>query len=348
VTDLVLGGGAVGTLMAWALAAGGRDVALVRRRHKGPPSTVELTALDRDGNRSTAQVTELSSPADLSAVPDVIVFAVKMFDLEAAAGSCSAWPAAPGLTVSNGVGAEEIVAAARPTASLIAGSVTASVERTDDGGVQRLNRGGVALAPVQGEVDALVGELASAFAAAGLPVARFDDAAAMKWSKLVANLVANASSAIVDLPPAAIYGDPDGFRVERRQLLEALAVMRRLGLRPVALPGANVRLLATGIRLPAAIVQPILSRIVARARGGKDPSLRLNAQAAAAESEVRWLNGAVAAAAERLGGTAPVNRRLAELVERVLADPEQREWFRGRLDRLAAAVEGEEPAATPA
>jgi 2-dehydropantoate 2-reductase len=348
VTDLVVGSGAVGTLMAWALAAGGRDVALVRRRHDGPPSTVELVALDRDGKPSAARVTELSSTAALAAVPEVIVFAVKMFDLEAAAASCSAWPDVPGLTVSNGVGAEEIVAAARPAAGLIAGSVTASVERTDDGGVQRLNRGGVALAKVRGDVDTLVGELAAAFAAAGLPVARFDDAAAMKWSKLVANLVANASSAIVDLPPAAIYGDPDGFRVERRQLLEALAVIRRLGLRPVALPGANVRLLAAGIRLPTAIVQPILGRVVARARGGKDPSLRLNAQASAADSEVRWLNGAVAGAAERLGGSAPVNRRLAELVERVLADPKQREWFRGRLDRLAAVVEGGEPAATAA
>jgi 2-dehydropantoate 2-reductase len=339
VTDLVLGGGAVGTLLAWALAAGGRDVALVRRRHEGPPSVAEVTALDRDGRRSTAEVTELSSPAGLGAAPDLVVFAVKMFDLEAAATSCDAWPDAPGVTVSNGVGAEEIVGAARPNAGLIAGSVTASVERAPDGAVQRLNRGGIGLAPVRGDVGRLIGDLAATFASAGLRVARYDDARSMKWSKLVANLVGNASSAIVDLPPAAIYADPAAFGIERRQLAEALAVMRRLGLRPVSLPGADVRLLERGIRLPAPLLRPILRRVVARARGGKDPSLRLNAQAAAPDSEVRWLNGAVAEAAERVGGAAPVNRRLAELVERILADPEQRDWLRGRLDRLVAAVD---------
>jgi 2-dehydropantoate 2-reductase len=339
-TDLVVGGGAVGTLLAWALAAGGRDVAIVRRRLEGPPRRATVSRTGRVGAASSADVTEISNPDVLDAAPEVIVFAVKAFDLATAAESCRAWPTAPALTVLNGVGAEEIVAEARPDGGLIAGSVTASVELTGERTVATLNAGGVALAPASPGVEALTQALLSAIAAAGLPTARISDPMAMKWSKLVANLVGNASSAILDMSPAEIYGHRAAFGIERRQILEALAVMRRLGLQPVGLPGANVPLLAFGVRFPAAIARPIMRRIIGGARGRKDPSLRIHATSGTGPSEVQWLNGAVARTAEQLGGAAPVNRRLTELVEEVLSDPDRRAWYRGRPDRLVDAVEG--------
>jgi 2-dehydropantoate 2-reductase len=339
-TDLVVGGGAVGTLIAWGLAAGGRSVSIVRRGHEGPPSEATVTVVDPDGRPSSATISEIGSPNDVGAAPDVIVFAVKAFDLAAAAASCAAWPAAPSLTVLNGVGAEEIVADARPDGGVIAGSVTASVETTGVRTVTRRNRGGVALAPSRGNVDSLTDELLAALARSGLPTRRVADAAAMKWSKLVANLVGNASSAILDMPPADIYADRAGFEVERRQIVEALEVMRRLGLRPVVLPSADVRLLALGVRFPPAIASPVMARIIGGARGGKDPSLRIHANTGAGPSEVQWLNGAVADAGDRLGVLTPVNRRLMELVDEVLADPARRTWFSGRPDRLLEAVTG--------
>jgi 2-dehydropantoate 2-reductase len=339
-TDLVVGGGAVGTLIAWALATGGRDVAIVRRAKTDGPSQAEVALVDATGDdRRTARITEVARPSDLPAAPELIVFAVKVFDLAAAASSCTAWPAVTGLTVSNGVGAEGIVADARPGAGLIAGSVTVSVEVVGQATVSRLNRGGIGLARVSGDVDGLIADLLGAFTMAGLRSGRVENAWSMKWSKLLANLVGNATSAIVDRPPAELYRDPGIFRIERRQLLEALAVMRRLGLSPVALPGADARLLAVGIRLPPILVRPILRRVVVGARGGKDPSLRLHATSGTGPSEVDWLNGAVADAAEKLGGAAPVNRRLTTLVHEVLADPARRAWFSGRPDRLVEAVE---------
>ena len=336
-TDLVVGGGAVGTLVAWGLASGGRDVAVVRRGQAGPSAEATLTCTAPDGRPSTASVTEVRGPGDLSRAPDVIVFAVKAFDLEAAAASCAMWPAAVGVTVGNGFGAEEIVTGLRPRAPHIAASVTASVELREPRHVARRNRGGIALAPFAGDVERTVGGLVRAIAASGLPSAALADARAMKWSKLLANLVANASSAITDMSAAHIYASPDGYRVERRQLQEAVAVMGALGLRPVALPGADIRLLALAVRLPAVVAQPILRRVVGGARGGKEPSLRLHAQADPGPTEVDWLNGAVVRAAAQLGRRARVNACLADLVAQVVADPERRAWFSGRPDRLAEA-----------
>ena len=83
-TDLVVGGGAVGTLIAWALASGGREVAVVRRALGVGQRPAEVAAIDPDGARRSAAVTEVGRPEDLANVPDLIVFAVKMFDLTSA------------------------------------------------------------------------------------------------------------------------------------------------------------------------------------------------------------------------------------------------------------------------
>jgi 2-dehydropantoate 2-reductase len=162
----------------------------------------------------------------------------------------------------------------------------------------------------------------------------------MKWSKLLGNLVGNATAAILDMDPGAIYADRDGYALERAQLREVVAVMRALGLGVVNLPGASVSLLLRGLDLPEAIGRPIVSRVIAGARGGKSPSLRLHVRVARAgtPTEARWLNGAVALAGDGAGVPAPVNARLATLVDEVAADTARAAFFARRPDRLAAEV----------
>ena len=64
-TDLIVGGGAVGSLVGWALAAGGRDVAIVRRGLASAPRTADLTVVEPDREERTATVTEVARPEDL-------------------------------------------------------------------------------------------------------------------------------------------------------------------------------------------------------------------------------------------------------------------------------------------
>jgi 2-dehydropantoate 2-reductase len=318
----VLGAGAVGTFLGGLLASVGADVVLVDP-WVSPDAGDEVVIHEPDGLRVTGRVDRAATPAALTTAPDLVVLAVKTFDLAGALDDLRAWPATPVLTIQNGVGAEDLVTAARPGVGHLAGSLTAPVERQGAHEVRWRGRGGIALAPVAGPVSSLVDELVGAFARAGLPARKLDDARGMKWSKLVANLVGNALSALVDRDPREIYADPVLFDLERRQLLEALAVMHAQGIRIVALPGANVPLLALGVRLPAPISRRVLARVVAGARGGKSPSLRLHLRGRApGPSEVTWLNGAVARAGERLGVSTPVNDALAALVDAATVDPE--------------------------
>ena len=332
---LVIGAGAVGTLLGWALATGGAEVTVLRRRRADLRAGSELALTDPRGVRRSVRAAVATDPADLAGAPDLVLCAVKQFDLPGALAALAGWPQAALLTVQNGVGAEAAALAARPSAPLVAGSVTASVAREPDGTVRWLRRGGIGLAAVAGDAVPVRDELVTTFRAAGLAARVYPDWAAMKWSKLVANLVGNATGAILDLEPAAIYADPALVAVERDQLREALAVMRGQGLRPVALPGVPVPLLALSTRLPAVLVRPMLARAVRSARGGKSPSLRLHLASGAAEpTEVDQLNGAVVAAGKRLGVPTPVNAALMAAVRDVSRDPARRAWYRAQTGRL--------------
>jgi 2-dehydropantoate 2-reductase len=335
---LVVGAGAVGSFLGWAIAAGGGRTTLLRRGSSGEPGALTPLRLVRpDGTASSVEVAVVASIADAGA-PELAIVAVRQYQLAEALGSLAALPDVPLLTAQNGVGAEEEAAAARPAGTLLAASVTASVEREPDGTIRWLRRGGVGLAPVRGDgADTLIEDAAATLRAAGVDVDIHGDAAAMKWSKVIANLVANATSGILDMDPPSIYADPALFDVERDQLREALAVMRARGLRPVSLPGTPVPLLAFAMTLPAVLARTALGLVVGSARGGKDPSLR-GAVQLGPPTEAGWLNGAVTRAGASLNVATPVNEALARLVDEAAADPERRAWFQHRPDRLLEAL----------
>jgi 2-dehydropantoate 2-reductase len=337
---LVVGAGAVGTLLGSLLGSAGHDITLVRIFE--PDSTKAVDLVRPDGSRLTIPVVRVTHTEDAPA-PDLILCAVKMPNLREALAPTLRWPNVPTLTVENGVGAEEIAREERPGAPIIAASLTAPVQLAGEDECRWLGRGGIGLAAATPDAEPHLAAVAGAFGRAGVRTKLLPDYRSMKWSKLLANLIANATGAILDMDADRIYADPRLFDVERRQMLETLAVMRKLGLRPVALPGAAIPWLAFGFRAPAVLARPFLARIVGGARAGKSPSLRLHVRSAAADApaaeptEAPWMNGAVAGAA--VGVATPVNASLSALVNEVAADPGRRRWFAGHPERLLAEID---------
>jgi 2-dehydropantoate 2-reductase len=338
---LVVGGGAVGSFLGTLLALEGYDLTLVRPY--GPGQGVgPIDLVGADGRRRSVVVDRVLRVEE-AREPDLMLVGVKMPVLRAALEPTLRWPLVPTLTIQNGIGAEEIAARVRPDAPRLAGSLTAPIELTPQDEVHWLGKGAIGLAPVTDSAGSWVDRLVCDFDRAGLRSARLPDARAMKWSKLLANLMANATGAILDMDAAAIYRDPRLFAVEKAQLREAGAVMRALGLRPVSLPRAPVPWLARATRLPDWLLRPILTHVVSGARGSKLPSLRLQMRAlggapATEPTEAEWMNGAIAGQASRLGLSAPVNARLAALVADVAAHPERREWLRHNPGRFLAEM----------
>jgi 2-dehydropantoate 2-reductase len=161
----------------------------------------------------------------------------------------------------------------------------------------------------------------------------------MKWSKLLLNIIGNASAAILDMSTAEVYGNPHLFCLEVEMLREAVAVMQCQGIRPVNLPGYPVPLLAWAVRwAPGFLLKPIMRKLVAGGRGEKPPSLLLELRRSRQRSEVGDLNGAVVRAGQRNQVSTPVNRTLTEVLSELVEGRIQWDNIRRQPDVLLAVA----------
>ncbi|HEX5504413.1 MAG TPA: 2-dehydropantoate 2-reductase [Thermomicrobiales bacterium] len=341
---VVYGAGAVGQFVGGALALAGHDVTLLGRPALRDALAGRPLALERAGAVSeAAPVRAVADLADLAGAPDLVLLTVKSYDTTAALPDLRLLAAggAAVLTLQNGVGNEEALAAALGPAVVRSGALTVSVGAPEPGRVVAYTaRGGLGLAPLAGAPHDLA-PLLALFAPTGLPLVTARTHRVLKWSKLLLNLLANAQAALLDLPPAALFADPRAFAVERRAFREARAVMRASGIGLVDLPAYPVRALAAAMALPVPLARRLLAPRVGRGRGEKMPSLWLDLTAGKGRSEVAWLNGAVVAWGARVGVATPVNAALARLVAEAAADPAVLAAYRGRPERLLAAMERE-------
>lgn len=321
---LSLGAGAIGTYIGGSLALAGHNVVFLEQepvveilraqgltldlsldpRRKGhPPFMLTPPAV-----QFTASLAEALSQTRF----DAMLFALKSFDTEAALRSITAAvsPAGlpPVLCLQNGVENEPAIAAALGPQKVIYGTVTSAVGRKRPGSIVLEKLRGVGIA----EGHPLSKRLAAALDGALLNARLFPSAADMKWSKLLTNLLANPTSAILDMTPAEIFAHPGLYRLEIEQLRECLVVMQAQGIRVVDLPGTPVRALALAAKLPLWLSKPALARAAGAGRGSKMPSFHIDLHAGRKQSEVTYLHGAVVRAGERLGSPTPVNRLLTE------------------------------------
>ena len=316
----VVGAGAVGTYLGEALRATGAAVTYAPRR------LADVVRTD----------------------VDLALVTVKAYDTEAAVATLrAAFGEASGATIftpQNGVGNEELLAAAFGADRIVAGALTVPVERGSDGSVAAANRGGLALAPVGTNSH---NWLVAAFERTGVPVQVRADYRALKWSKLALNIVANASCAILDVLPERLLRFDHVFALEMRAVRETHAVMAALGLSAVNLPRYPVRALHRVARLPLAFSRLVLERQIVGARGRKAPSLLLDLRAGG-RTEIHYLSGAVAAAGRATGTPTPVNTVFTRLIDDLSQMPQLWSKYRERPLALVAEIQAEERRGAPA
>ncbi len=337
---LCFGVGAIGTYIGGSLALIGQDVTFVER-----PEVAE--EVNRRGLRLGLAQGELqvsharivpSVEAALDGKPyDFALFAVKSYDTRAALDGLAPYVAAlpPVLCLQNGVENEQAIAALLGENRVIAGTVTTAVGRRAAGDiyVERLRGMGVALE------HPLATHLVPVLDAAGLQARGFPNAAAMKWSKMLTNLMANATSAILNLTPAEIFAHPGLYALEVRQMREALAVMKANGIGVTDLPGTPVHLLVWVLQnLPLSISQPLVKRALGAGRGGKMPSFHIDLYGGRKKSEVEYLNGAVVRYGQRASVPTPVNRLLTDTLTALAAGELPLETFARQPEKLLGSL----------
>jgi 2-dehydropantoate 2-reductase len=348
---LIIGAGAIGCLVGGKLAQQGHAVTLVGRpRFAQIVREQGLILREPTGNHEIRNLTVAGSLAEAFAsgqpAYDLAIFTVKGYDTakalvelsQAVQTSGAAMPIA--LSLQNGVGNEEEIAATVGSTNLIAGSITTPVSVPQPGVIQISKAHySVGLSPWQPAVSLdVLSATEQALQAAGFTVIRYPDAHGLKWTKVLMNMVGNATSAILDESPRTIFADPKLVDLEIDALREALAVMRRAGIAPVNFDRYPFQWLAPLLRhLPKWLLRQFL-RAQAGARGDKMPSLQIDLSAGKKQSEVTWLNGAVVRLGQEKGVPTPINQLLTETLVDLVQNPEKRAAWQHNHARLVAAV----------
>lgn len=319
---LAFGAGAIGTYIGGSLALAGQQVVFVEQprvvedlRQRG--LRLDLT-LDKRRQMKDASRVDPASFVIVSTLEealrygpfDVALFALKSFDTRSALEGIKPYAdkMPPILCLSNGVSNEAAIAEALGRDKVIYSTVTSAIGRRAAGDIvlERLRGVGIAKGHPLSET------LNKTFDAAYLNSQLFDDANSMKWSKMLTNLIANPTSAILDMTAGEVFANRDLYKLEIEMLRECLAVMEAQGFKVLDLPGTPVRALAFATKLPLWLSKPLLGRAAGAGRGAKMPSFHIDLHSGRGKSEVEYLHGEVVRAGERCNIPTPVNKALTE------------------------------------
>lgn len=228
---VVVGGGAVGCVLATELVRAGRPVLVVERDRE------QRVALERSGlelrrpdGRERFRFDVAASVAEAGPrAGDIVVLAVKTWDTEAACRelATAAGPEVPVLCAQNGVRNEEIAArSSRAVGGLV---LVFNVSRLEPGVVRALP-GGTSLAGVHTAAAApAVAAAVVAFTGTRIPFEHTGDLPRRRWNKLVLNLN-NATFGLLGLSSQHGRSDPGARALMLDVFAEGARVLRAAGI----------------------------------------------------------------------------------------------------------------------
>jgi 2-dehydropantoate 2-reductase len=259
-----------------------------------------LAALQRDGvqvqgadGSYTAYPVQAYSDPAASGECSLALVLVKAWQTEAAARRLAACLAPDGLAISlqNGLGNHEVLAAVLGEARATAGVTTTGASMAAPGIVRPAGEGVVTL-ETRFDLDAAAGMLSGA----GFAVVRTADLASLQWGKLVINAAINPLTAILNLPNGDLLKSPAARSLMAELALETAGVAY----------ASNVKLPYPD---PVAMVEK-----VALATANNVSSMLQDVRRGAL-TEVDAINGAVASRAASQGLSAPFNWGMWQLVQ---------------------------------
>jgi 2-dehydropantoate 2-reductase len=236
----VVGMGAVGGYYGARLAAAGHDVHFVARSDVAHVRAHGLRVESPDGDVALDEVLVHADPAEVPPV-DVVVVAVKTTDTTNVLDSVARL-AASGATVvamQNGLGVEDVLAAAVPDATVLGAMCFICSNKAGPGHIRHLDYGRVTVGErgASGVTDAVAG-VVDDLTAAGLPASALDDLELGRWKKLVWNIPYNGLSVVLDAGTDELMADPSTRALVEQLMREVVAGAAACGR---AIPGSFVQ-----------------------------------------------------------------------------------------------------------
>jgi 2-dehydropantoate 2-reductase len=309
---LVMGAGNVGCFIGGSLQAAGATVHYVGRRRVFDALRINgLTLTDLHGQRKHLPPNALALS---ESVPDMLRPALVLLSVksnatrQAAAELARVLPAGtPVLSLQNGIGNAATAQDAAPALEVIAGMVPFNVAELAPGVFHRGTSGELAAADSESLHD-----WQPLFQRAGLPLTLHPDMRGLQWGKLLLNLN-NPVNALSEQPLREQLLSR-GYRKALAALQsEALQVLQAARIKPSRLTLLPPSWMPAVLRLPTPLFRLLAARMLkidAKARSSMADDL-----AHGRSTEIDALCGEVVRMARGLNMDAPVNARMAKLVQ---------------------------------
>jgi 2-dehydropantoate 2-reductase len=295
---VVAGAGSIGSLLAAHLAQVAEVTVLTRRPEHA--QALEAEGLRVSGRADfTAALRATADPSELPADAELAILACKGTDLgPLAAGLTGLLADAKVMTIQNGLGAEEVVAA-HDDWPLLSAVTFMSGTRHGDTHVEYVLDTATWVGPYRGTTEQDAWRVAQLIEAGGLKAQAFRDLRPAQWSKLIFNATVNGV--------AALTGLPHDFHFAETEELSSLGhLVRDLVDEGKAVAGA------AGVHLHD---DPWEMNVLATERGHRHFPSMLEDVEARRPTEVESINGALVREARRLGVPAPLQTAVYRLVK---------------------------------
>jgi 2-dehydropantoate 2-reductase len=284
--------GGVGGYYGARLAAAGHDVFFIARgAHKEEIERNGLKVESVNGDVHIAKANVTDDPAKIGPV-DVVLFAVKLWDTETAAGACRPLlgPNTRIITMQNGVDSYERIAPIVGAERAIP-AVTYVVTVIDRPGVIRQDSKfqSIICGAHDDRDDAPLKAFVDAAKAAKIDITLSDDIQRDRWHKFIFLSATSGATAVARLPMGPILEDPDTRAMFYDIMRETLKVGQAKGVK-LADSYADERLVFADGHVPASMKASMANDL--------DRGNRL---------ELDWLAGTVSRMGKELGIPTPVN-----------------------------------------
>ena len=295
---VVAGAGSIGSLLAAHLAQVA-DVTVLTRREEHAAVLREQGLRVSGRSDFTARLDATADPAALPADGDLAILACKSTDLDPLAARLEGTlTGATVMTIQNGLGAEEIVAA-HGDWPLLSSVTFMSGTRHGDAHVEYVLDTATWIGPYRDTTKADAVRVAELIEAGGLKAEAFPDLRPAQWSKLIFNATVNGV--------AALTGLPHDFHFAQTEQLSDLGGL----VRDLVDEGKGVAA-AAGVELHD---DPWEMNVLATQRGHRHFPSMLEDVEARRPTEVELINGALVREAARNGVSVPLQTAVYRLVK---------------------------------
>lgn len=290
---VIMGSGGVGAYVGARLQAAGEDLAFIARG-------AHLQALQTEGLRlehpqhplhlPRVQVSADAAELAASGPADLVVFAVKLGDTEAAARALAPvlGPQTRILTLQNGIDSVELIRAHVGDTAVRGGVIYVSAVIDRPGVIRSPGGLHVIVADAAGGDPVMAAFFNACGRATALQAKPTDDIRSVLWEKFIALSSLSATTSLLRAPMGAILAHPETRALQRQLIEEAVAVAE-----------------AAGVPQRAGFVDEVMAKLA-----GMPASFRSSMSEDLARGkplELQWLSGRVHALGQQLGVATPAH-----------------------------------------